>query len=64
MDNKEELTTLLKNFTQEDEKMVDGMITDLDCTRSLIRYVRACDNDVTGSASDEIVQKIINYICA
>lgn len=58
-----ELREHLINFTKEEYEVIEhGVMDDLDNIREFIHYLREGDSDITGKASDEVIDKIISYI--
>ena len=61
--SRQELREHLINFTKEDYELIEhGVMEDLDNIREFIHYLREGDSNITGKASDEVIDKIISYI--
>ena len=60
---REELRKYLIDYTYESPELIEeSVMKKLDDIREFIHYLREGDSDITGTAFDETVDKIVSYI--
>ena len=57
-----EIRQLIKNFLLLDDEDTDCIMDELDKARSDIAMLRESDSDITGDASQAIIDKILEYL--